>query len=41
MLAKDYGIPPAAVNDLTLSDFAILTDAADEQIRTRQTADGR
>ena len=43
VLAKEFGVPPAAVNDLTLTDFAVLTDAADAEIRSRQPTarDGR
>lgn len=28
-----WNIPPAAVGDLTVADFAQLTDALDEQVR--------
>lgn len=43
-LARDLSVPPAAVGDLTVTDFAMLTDAIDAQAaadRHQAARDGR
>ena len=41
MPLAQWNIPPAAVNDLTLADFAGLTDAIDAEMRAAQQRGAR